>query len=94
VTAEPVFAVRSVPHYHGAAMDGIFRRDFYVSEPGQAMLAAIRSDDFRAAVARLGGYHTERTGTIKLDANAPVRAAHARAATPARKRAAARRRSG
>lgn len=35
VTAEPVFALRSVPHYHGAAMDGIAldaRKTFGASE--------------------------------------------------------------
>jgi putative molybdopterin biosynthesis protein len=46
--------------------DLVFRRDFYLSEPGQALLAALRSDDFREAVTRLGGYHTEQTGTVKL----------------------------
>ena len=46
--------------------DLVFRRDFYLSEPGQALLAAIRSQTFRDAIARLGGYHTERTGTVKL----------------------------
>jgi putative molybdopterin biosynthesis protein len=46
--------------------DLVFRRDFYLSDAGQALVVAVRSDDFREAVARLGGYHTRRTGTVKL----------------------------
>lgn len=41
VTAEPVFALRSVPHYHGAAMDGIAldaRRTFGASESNPVRL--------------------------------------------------------
>jgi putative molybdopterin biosynthesis protein len=46
--------------------DLVFRRDFYVSNTGQALLAAMRSDRFREAVTRLGGYDVTRTGTAKL----------------------------
>ncbi len=46
--------------------DLVFRLDFYLSPQGQALLAAMRSAPFREAVAKLGGYHTERTGTVKL----------------------------
>jgi len=46
--------------------DLVFRHDFYASAAGQALLAAVRSDDFRSAVAQLGGYDTTRTGMLKL----------------------------
>ncbi len=45
--------------------DLVFRRDFYASGTGQAVLDAMRSDDFRAAVWRLGGYKVDRSGTVK-----------------------------
>lgn len=48
--------------------DLVFRRDFYVSEAGQALLATIRSGEFRQAVTRLGGYEVSHTGTVKLEA--------------------------
>ncbi|MBP1685650.1 MAG: molybdenum cofactor synthesis domain protein [Deltaproteobacteria bacterium] len=47
--------------------DLVLRRDFYSSAPGQALLSAIRSEDFRQAVTRLGGYDVSRSGEIKLD---------------------------
>jgi putative molybdopterin biosynthesis protein len=46
--------------------DLVFRRDFYESEVGQALLAAMRSPSFRDAVTRLGGYAVDRSGTVKL----------------------------
>ncbi len=42
--------------------DLVFRRDFSASPMGQALLAAIRSNDFRQAVQRLGGYDVSKTG--------------------------------
>lgn len=47
VTAEPVFALRSVPHYHGAAMDGIAVRaadTFGASEAAPVELAPAAGD--------------------------------------------------
>lgn len=49
--------------------DLVFRRDFYDSGAGQALLAAMRSDCFRDAVMRLGGYDVSRTGTLKAVKN-------------------------
>ncbi len=84
--------------------DLVFRRDFYLSAAGQALLAAMRSDDFRDGVTRLGGYDVGRAGTVKLGPEVATRrratrakivkrgASKARHAEPARKRAAARRR--
>jgi putative molybdopterin biosynthesis protein len=46
--------------------DLVFRRDFYSSEAGQALLAALRGEDFRQAVMRLGGYDVSRTGEVKM----------------------------
>jgi len=46
--------------------DLVFRRDFYLSDAGQALLTALRSETFRQTVARLGGYDVSRTGEIKL----------------------------
>ncbi len=48
--------------------DLVFRRDFHASEAGQALLTAMRSEEFRHAVTRLGGYDVSRTGTEKLKA--------------------------
>lgn len=48
--------------------DLVWRRDFYASDAGQALLATIRSEAFRQAVTRLGGYDVSRTGTVKLQA--------------------------
>jgi len=45
--------------------DLVFRRDFYASAVGQAVLEAMRSEVFRAAVMGLGGYAVERSGTVK-----------------------------
>lgn len=45
--------------------DLVFRRDFYAAPMGQALLAALRSDDFRRAVERLGGYDVSRTGVVR-----------------------------
>jgi putative molybdopterin biosynthesis protein len=47
--------------------DLVFRRDFYASDTGQALLAAMRAQSFRDAVAQLGGYDVRRSGTVKLD---------------------------
>lgn len=60
--------------------DLVFRRDFYDSAAGQALLAAIRSADFRQAVTRLGGYEVSRTGEIKLQAESSKRKAARKAA--------------
>jgi molybdate-binding protein len=74
--------------------DLVFRRDFYESATGQALLMAMRSPSFRDAVVRLGGYEVERSGAVKLgpDAATPTRATPARAkarrAMPTRRRAA------
>ena len=46
--------------------DLVLRRDFYASAMGQALLAAVRSDEFRQAVVRLGGYDVRHTGELKL----------------------------
>ncbi|MFN8628046.1 MAG: molybdopterin biosynthesis protein [Candidatus Binatia bacterium] len=46
--------------------DVVFRRDFYASDAGQALLTAMRSEEFRQAVVRLGGYDVGRTGQVKL----------------------------
>jgi len=45
--------------------DLVLRRDFYASAVGQAVLEAMRSEVFRAAVMGLGGYAVERSGTVK-----------------------------
>jgi len=46
--------------------DLVFRGDFYASKKGQALIAAMRADSFRAAVAQLGGYDVRRSGTVKV----------------------------
>ncbi len=46
--------------------DLVFRRDFFGSDMGRALLAAVRSDEVRQAVLRLGGYDLRRTGTVKV----------------------------
>ena len=74
--------------------DLVFRRDFYESATGQALLTAMRSPSFRDAVARLGGYDMGHSGAVKLgpDASTPARTRparpKARRAMPTRKRAA------
>jgi putative molybdopterin biosynthesis protein len=45
--------------------DLVLLRDFAGSEPGQRLLEAVRSDAFRAAVAKLPGYDTSVTGREK-----------------------------
>jgi putative molybdopterin biosynthesis protein len=55
--------------------DLVFRRDFYASGAGQALLAAIRSEEFRQAVTRLGGYDVSQTGTEKRKAESSKRKA-------------------
>jgi hypothetical protein len=79
--------------------DLVFRRDFYQSETGQALLAAMRSANFREAVTRLGGYDVERSGTVKLEPSpakstkaARSRAGRVRRVAMTRKRAAGARR--
>jgi len=47
--------------------DLVWRADFYASDAGQALLDAMRSEDFRSAVTRLGGYDVSRTGEMKLE---------------------------
>lgn len=42
--------------------DLVLRADFAASEMGEALVAALRSDSFRSALAALGGYDTSRTG--------------------------------
>ncbi len=61
--------------------DLVFRRDFYESDTGQMLLAAMRSRNFRDPVARLGGYEVDRSGAVKLgtDAATPAKAVRTRA---------------
>jgi putative molybdopterin biosynthesis protein len=75
--------------------DLVLLRTFAASEMGERLLAAVRSAEFAAAVARLAGYSTERTGTEKPLApaargrrTAPPRAGRAamRTATRGRRR--------
>jgi len=75
--------------------DLVFRRDFYASPAGRELLAAMRSDGFRAAVTQLGGYDVSRSGTVKLAPATRMRRSPVtrRGATPSRTRAKARRRS-
>jgi putative molybdopterin biosynthesis protein len=47
--------------------DLVFRRDFYESAAGRALLAAIRCASFRDAVIELGGYDVRHTGTVKRE---------------------------
>ena len=71
--------------------DLVLRRDFYESESGQALRAAVRSPSFRDAVVRLGGYDVERSGTVKLGlraVNAPPRATRPARSALARRRVA------
>jgi len=71
--------------------DLVFRRDFFESSSGQALLAAMHSTAFRDAVARLGGYDVGRSGVVKLRPAAPsARTGKVRHAAPSRKRAAGR----
>lgn len=76
--------------------DLVMRLDFAESELGRALIETVRSDDFRAAVGRLPGYDTERTGQVKplpADRPGPARGRGLRAATPGtrlRRRAAGR----
>ncbi len=51
--------------------DLVFRRDFYLSDAGRALLAAMAAESFRDAVLRLGGYDLSRSGTVKLGVPAP-----------------------
>lgn len=46
--------------------DLVLRRDFYTSDTGQALVAAMRAESFRDAVGQLGGYDVSRSGTVKL----------------------------
>jgi putative molybdopterin biosynthesis protein len=48
--------------------DLVFRRDFHDAPAGQALLEAIRSEEFKDAVLALGGYRVERTGREKKPA--------------------------
>ncbi|MFQ5665933.1 MAG: molybdopterin biosynthesis protein [Candidatus Binatia bacterium] len=66
--------------------DLVFRRDFYLSERGQALLAVIVSDDFRAAVTRLGGYDVRSSGTVKLGADPRLSSRASWRTRPARRR--------
>lgn len=45
--------------------DLVLRKDFAESAPGERLLAAIRGESFRAAVEKLPGYDTSRTGQLK-----------------------------
>lgn len=62
--------------------DLVFRRDFYDSDAGRALMAAMRSDSFREAVTRLGGYDVSRSGAVKLDAAHPIPRAPHQQTTP------------
>jgi putative molybdopterin biosynthesis protein len=67
--------------------DLVLLRTFVVSDMGERLLAAVRSPEFAAAVARLAGYSTEHTGREK-----PFGRTAGPARAPARRRAARRRR--
>jgi molybdopterin molybdotransferase/putative molybdopterin biosynthesis protein len=73
--------------------DLVLRRDFHLSAAGQALLAAIRSDDFREAVMRLGGYDVARTGMVKLGGDAAASTPAARRRSASRRLAAGRKRA-
>lgn len=45
--------------------DLVFLKEFFSSEMGQKLVSVIRSQEFKQAVARLDGYATAKTGTIK-----------------------------
>jgi putative molybdopterin biosynthesis protein len=45
--------------------DLVFLKDFFSSDMGQKLVSVIRSKEFKQAVARLDGYATAKTGTIK-----------------------------
>lgn len=45
--------------------DLVLRKDFAESAPGECLLSVIRGEPFRAAVAKLRGYDTSRTGQAK-----------------------------
>jgi putative molybdopterin biosynthesis protein len=68
--------------------DLVFRRDFYESAAGQALLAAMRAPSFREAVTRLGGYDVARSGEVKVGARAAVAKNMLRARTARAPRAA------
>jgi len=51
--------------------DLVFRRDFFESAAGQALLAAMRGASFRDAVMPLGGYDVAHTGEVKRGLAAP-----------------------
>ncbi len=76
--------------------DLVFRRDFYESAAGQALLAAMRSPSFRDAVARLGGYDVKRSGEVKVGPGAagPAKAVRPRAEPQAEPQADGVRRAG
>ncbi len=54
--------------------DLVFRRDFYESAAGRALLAAMCSASFRDGVARLGGYEVDRSGSVQLGPDPGTRA--------------------
>jgi len=45
--------------------DLVLREDFAASDGGKALLAALRSDEFRARLAVLGGYDDRSSGVEK-----------------------------
>ncbi|MCX8071567.1 MAG: molybdopterin biosynthesis protein [Candidatus Binatia bacterium] len=45
--------------------DLVFRRDFYRSERGQQLFAALRSETFKRLVSRLEGYDVSMAGTVR-----------------------------
>jgi len=45
--------------------DLVLRRDFFASVQGTALLAAVRSAEFKTALAGFGGYGTQETGNVK-----------------------------
>jgi putative molybdopterin biosynthesis protein len=55
--------------------DLVCRRDFSLSEAGKELMAAMRSQEFRAAVVDLGGYDPSRSGSVKLDPDRHVASA-------------------
>jgi putative molybdopterin biosynthesis protein len=58
-----------VPWLH-ERFDLVIPREYYESPLLAPLLAVIRSDAFRTAVARLGGYDTRATGTVVAEVSA------------------------
>jgi putative molybdopterin biosynthesis protein len=66
--------------------DLVLLRSFAESDPGSKLLATVRSPQFAAAVGRLAGYSTERTGSEKPLRGTPSRPLRRRLRPTARRR--------